>query len=1009
MEDGNIIQNEIDNLIDFNLSNSEINKINSIISVINGEHFETADDALTPDKITDSNIHIQNDTISEIVEPEIQSGESDSNTINRPIEKLRIIIPPMASPSSMYSSSSDSNSPIRSKKGKKRFCIKCNIRFKHTVEWLEHLKDNHISLPFIKLKKLTTTNPYYSEYLERRKHSRSPNDFESLKIRLKIPRTDDSIHEANSHTEDMPLLDPLVSLNTLSTSSSLSSSSSSTAITNGAAIPNDSGRTNTTSGTNECRIRVLRAEEIKQSPPRSPLTVDLPINAMVSVPTENHIRYECPTLDGIGQFAEESMNEESAAQLLKNLLEKPNEPVEASEYDSVSSEFISIDRLAHTCQTCNEKYPNLNFLHEHQRLTGHGDRTFSSPSILEPIQEMTVDPVRQYHPPTLRDKNRMLQSLLGYPKLNPPQMPVRSPPMYGQPSVLNSIHHMENQVRNFPNMNQMPSSNRQGFGMPPQNPSQMPPNYPMHQYLPPSQMMRTNQPNNMAPFYNMNPDMYNPSGKTNFNNNTNNSNNNMPMNGNVFNRPPNHMLRPPWSQSPPQQSMMNRFPVRPPQQQLPQPPSTSTRPIMNGPLQSRSIRPPYPTRPIMNMGPPQRPMPLSALEQQQKLMEQQQKSRYEQIIRSREIENRPFISNAPRTEGLPVIESVQSGAITLNSTKKPSDSGTIQISDQITLSIKNKELPSLTTIEKPAPPTNDTNKMKSILANRGITVKSASKVTEKKSTDETNKLPISTAEAAVQKLQMNNSVSIISKKKGTSPNSKVPASKSTSSVTATIPETDTIDLSIDDETPATSDDVMPTTKPRPLILKCHQKSCDMRFASVRALRDHTVRVHQKFRCTTCFIRFSSSEALRVHCQKSHGQAKPKPVIGIPLVNFSNPNTRKKMLSLGFTNFLPITNTSDEKSDLFGMPIININGPSINNLKNLFDTDSTKIMPIQSPIRSIPRPKITPSSQQTPSQSQTVQPPPLIQSPALSRPVPRLIAPAPVTSSKPTDPSPTLQK
>lgn len=671
------------------------------------------------------------------------------------------------------------------------------------------------------------------------------------------------------------------------------------------------------------------------------------------------------------------MNEESTAQILKQLLETPHEP-ETNDWDSTSNEFISIDRLAHTCKTCNEKYPDLNFLHEHQRLTGHGDQNNFPPlSLLEPIQNMTVDQLQQYHPPQTNHLEHMLGQQKATPQTVGPRQP--PPPMYGQPPVL-PIHQMENQVRNFPSMSQM--ENRTRYGIPPRHMTHVPSNYgPMNRFMPPSQMMRSsnmqpnhlnhpNHPINMTPFLEMSPDMYNPQQA--------NNNSNIPINGIGFNRSPNPIInrymtqptgRPELQPRPPDPNMMQRF-------QMPQPPQ---QPTMNGPLINRPLRnlPPYPLQPYPNnMGKPAQmgiqsqrpvipPVPMSALEQQQK-------ARFEQMIRAREIENRPFISNAPRTEGLPVIESVQSGAITLNSAKKPIESsGTIQISDQITLSVKNKDSQSVKLPEKTPTPITDTNKMKTILTNRGITVKSASKKDSSKPIDDSNKTPYASAEAAVQKLQMNNSVSIISKKKvpispttasaSTVTATSISAPTTSTSASAIAKEGDTIDLSNDDDTPEPLSISTTPPKQRPTILKCPIKKCEMKFSNVKLLREHSLRVHQltrmnKFKCTVCSARFPSSEIVKTHIQKMHpNQMKSKHEFGIPIVNFNDPNIRKKMLSLGFTNFLPITSIRNENSDLFGMPIININGPSINNLKNLFDADTTKIMPINA-MRTIPPPR-----------------------------------------------------
>lgn len=1018
-EDGNNFQDEINSLLDnpeflkaLNVANYE-EVSNEPASEPNIEKKNAAnndDDDYEPQAKLENAIA----SATEAADTAKSSGDSQlNNHQHRTIEKLRIAIPSMSSPSSIHSSSSECSSPVRSKKNKKRFCIKCNLRFKHTVDWLKHL-EKHISLPSIKLNKLDTNNTFYKEYLERYNGAskrRLSNDTERLKIKLKIPRTE------------------------ATTSNPISVAEKSTDQPSANKTPTPAP----TPPTNECRLRVLKAEEIKLSPPRSPLKVNLPENAMVALAPQNQVHYECPTLDGLNQFAEDAMNEESTANILKQLLATSNEVPEASEWDSTPNEFISIERLAYTCKVCDEKYPDLNYLHEHQRLTGHRDTNFS-PSILEPIQEMTVDPLQQYHPPQTSQLQHMLQQ-----KSNPPRMP-----MYGQPPVL-PIHQMENQVRNFPAMNQM--QNRQPFPVPaqmpnrPRFPTQMPPNYVgMHQFPPhQSQMVRpnhvqSNQPVNMTPFLEMSPDMYNPrqsnNGMTMVSNGMNAFNRAQIMNRYMQQQHPQQQHQhpqqqqqqqppppPPLQQSshpsqqqhsplqrlPPQQmpitngqNLMQRLAMQPPSMNgsmngpqrpsmnelhrqsmsgLQRPPMNGlqrpsmngppiNRPSMNGPQTNRSsMNGPQINRPLQNLPscapnmvrPPQmlpmqrqpQTVTVSPLEQQRK------QSRFEQMMRAREIENRPIISNAPRTEGLPVIESVQSGGITLEASKpnKPIATGTtIQINDQITLSVKNKDSSTVKLPDKHVtPPMTDGKKVANILVNRGITIKPTTKLMEKaKAVDESNKTPYATAEAAVQKLQMNNSVSIVQKKK----------------VVAETPppnnDDNTIDLSNDDDASDTTSSTAfkkPTVilESKPSILKCPMKTCNMRFSNVKSLRDHTQKIHQmarlnRFKCTICMARFASSEAVRTHIQRTHGsQSKAQPDLGIPIVNFNDPSTRKKMLSLGFTNFLPISNTRDEKNALFGVPIININGPSVSNLKNLFSNNATKIMPISS-MRTIPRPK-----------------------------------------------------
>lgn len=812
----------------------------------------------------------------------------DRQTGLRTIEKIRISLPTMASPSSVYSSSSESCSSIQIKKHKKRICIECNQRFKHSIEWYSHLK-THIRQPYVLLKPINENNSYYRDYLNRMDSlkRRASTDAGSLRITIKIPRRESNILDAISVPVEKTVMVDQSSLPSRDESIELPMVTRMIPTTDSSKVINNQ----LPHSKDECRIRVLRAEEIKQSPPSTPLKSDFPPNAMVSVPSENRIHYECPMLDGLNQFAEDAMNEESAAQLLKQLLETPSAPPETNDF--VPNEFMSIDRLAHTCTACNQKFPDITFLKEHQRITGHSISTSLStvPMILEPIQELSVDHNRQYHPPPHPSH---LEQMLVQQKSQPP--PSQQMPTYGQPRVL-PLRQMENQVANFSNT--MTSQTRLSA----------PPNYHLSSMMPqpPQHSMRNNnQPVNMTPFLEMNPDMYHPRQQNN--------------GQNPFMRPPpNHM--------------MNRF------MQPGQPHAMLRFPNQHQFQQRSQMLPPQPNRELQPFG-----MRLSINQVPHPFQNQLRahQMQFDSDTRIRDAENRPIISNAPRSDGLPVIESVQSGAIIMNATTKKNDiSKPIQINDQITLSVKNKEQMKNKSIEKRnTSPTVNSTKVANILAHRGITVKPTGKLLEKSKTlDDSNKTPYATAEQAVQKLQMNNSVSIISKKMVTTP---------------PVNQNPTIDLSNDDDTTISNDQKKKTN------IKCPMKSCTMEFADVVSLRRHTRTQHQmpRFRCTICSTRFSTSEAIKIHLKKMHpNHTKPASNLGIPIVDFNDPNARKTMLTLGFTNFLPIGNTRNGSTELFGLPVVNIEGPSMNNLKNLFNNDATKIMPINS-MRSIQKQKVS---------------------------------------------------
>lgn len=865
-------------LTDFDANNEEFQDI------LNNPMFISALDSQIGDSFRSDPLNV-NRTDEQVVNNE--SVNIDSNVLSA-IERIRLPIS-MASPTSIYSSSSESSSSTNIKKHRKRMCNECNRHFKHTAEWLLHLK-THIKQPKVSLVPISDKNSYYIDYLHRndKNKRRASTDSGSLRIKIKIPRNEASVaNESNGINESQDSASQNSILESKPKSRRFEDLKSNETMNEAL---DDALRSK-----NEGRIRVLRADEIKRSPPSTPMKDNFPTNVMVTLPVnENRIHYECPTLDGLNQFSEVAANEESAEQILKHLLEAPSILPEMNDF--VPSEFISIDRLAHTCSMCNQKFTDIKFLDEHQRNTGHGmseNSVSRAPStetfIMEPIQEMTVDQNRQYCPPQTSHLERILNRPM------PQQMSV-----YGQPRVL-PLRQMENQVANFsmvPNQIRVPAQ---------------PPNYqlPRIALRPQQQMMRpvTNQPGqplNMTPFLGMNPDMYHPRQQTN-------------------NNEPNPLIRPPHSLQ-----MMNRFMQGP--QRLPNHRQQLHPPLQK--LQSQTqnrLPPPYQTRPISQPAYPSRnPNPT----QKQPRMNL---SQFDPPNISQNGANRPFISNAPRAEGLPVIESVQSGAALMNSTKKSDTNKPIQLNDHVTLNIKNKEQSlSNTKDRRSTPPTVDSNTVANILANRGITVKTGGKLMDK-AKDDTSKGPYATAEEAVQKLQMNSSVSIIAKKKAQPMNINA------------INESTTIDLSNDDEAQEVNSSAM-DPKNIGKQIACPVKSCTEEFLDTLSLRKHVRSSHQtkRFRCTICSARFATSDAVKFHLKKIHPNNTKAPAnLGIPIIDFNAPMVRKTMTALGFTNFIPIGNSCNRSNEIFGLPVINIDGPSIENLKNLFSTETLKILPINS--------------------------------------------------------------
>lgn len=336
----------------------------------------------------------------------IEEKITTENPASQIVGKLRIVIPALPSPNSNNSSSSESNSPHRSKKHKKRFCIKCDLRFKHKADWLKHI-EKHVSLPSVELVRLNENNPYMIRDENYSLKRCASEDHESLKITLKIPRKD--LNSVVNKCETNEIRQPLQQNN-----ESVNDNRSNERCQNATLQKKD---TNCISDEpNEYRIRVLRAEEIKQSPPRIDSFESTP---MVSIPMneENINQYECPTFDGFSQIGNESEN--STAELLKHLLESSTaqEP-DTNNIDATTNEFIPIDQLAMKCHVCSEKFPDAHFLQTHQRITGHLSNGNISSTLSNRQQSTTLfeTQIQKKQPQFISPQTNQLEAMLTRPR-----------------------------------------------------------------------------------------------------------------------------------------------------------------------------------------------------------------------------------------------------------------------------------------------------------------------------------------------------------------------------------------------------------------------------------------------------------------------------------------------------------------------------------------------------------------------------------------------------------------
>lgn len=907
------------------------------------------------------------DDIKERISKKMNGSAADDNTVDVSVSVKTIDLPALAespAPDSNYSSSSECIAEIKARI-RKRYCVKCDKRFKRTTLLHEHIKANHMGLPVIKLAKIDGT-------IRSITIPKSSNG-DGLKLTLKCSTGDNFSVVSNSLTdnrhkeEERPL----------------------------SAIGPASKDTESSVQEEKPRIRVVSDLEIKRSPSEPARVPQLPFGAMVEL-SQMTFNNEQPAIvsDNMMNDGSESFPE-TTEQMLQKILENNSIPQD-SEWTPPSNEFISIENLGHSCPVCSSTFPSDVLLKDHKRLTGHDPPLLngaqSSRSPQEPVNNQTDG---QF----LKFKN------------------FAKPPPYRHPGM--PLDQMEHQVRSFQIPPQIPANAQQL--RPPYDNSNVirrspPPLYRANNPQP------HQQPVNMAPFMGMNPDMYNPmssNGQVNNMQQKIQSSINMAQNM-VGNKPPNMLLNNiPHSQAQampilngthqqmqrnhfnPNQMMnaqqrnmiMQNMGRREPhlhQRHLQSQPSN-----IQGQAQSNQPQSGQPSNPQLRNVMSQQSfsllqhqrMNMNSLHQHQSaptqhsLLQQQLEqlplglpsqinrpplgppsSRFPINVKRPAISNhlgptkpsnstvqttamingfsngRPMqqhpahgppakrarsntlVTLPSRSNGLPIIQSVQSGVGLMSNDKSMKDTTLPQISDQVTLSVKNKDAarPS-----SQSPGKNNPKEVANILAHRGIIVTPTAKPNDQKKSDDTAN---NNVKDAIHK-RLNNAVSITSVKK------------------PTLTET-TIDLSHDDGQDATTTTLSNSSGPKVrTFIKCPYKSCSQRFVTAELVRKHTIQVHRQkpdqrtlLKCKQCLVRFTTPAALALHIRKTHKSLdipKLMPIdqttMGIPIVNLADETTRNKLEQLGITNYIPMHNFQQE-GGLLGLPIMSIK--DITNNKNL---------------------------------------------------------------------------
>ncbi|GAB0091290.1 uncharacterized protein DMENIID0001_061140 [Sergentomyia squamirostris] len=778
-----------------------------------------------------------------------------------PVDSVDPILLPISAVSPQGSSaSSDSwsttNSTVTVKRSKRK-CIPCNLTFKHHCDFYEH-HQKHVSMPILKIKKLTQREIEFQEYLKKGKQV-------FLCARKKtFPRKPVNPTVSTTDGDGLKLRFKFHNFNPDSSSHSDEATSDGDAQLNGI---REEFRKKVFEERHQEKI--LKASEIKQSPPGSPNTRVrelIPIPELSDLMPPDRIHFECPTLDGLDQFNSEASRED-ASDILKNLLEFNQQPLMEPDWNGQpANEFISIEKLGHICRVCHMNFTDPVLLFQHQRQTGHDMPPQGPPmSSHGPNQGF---PMSQHGPmpriPTSQLHYRPHDPMGGnFPgqRMHPPPQHMREA---GHPGGIAALRLQQLRNGQFRPVLPVQFGNMRSRHPPPlyrmANSPGMPSNVP-HQQPQFNQQQQRPQMGPQGANYRFA------------------VNNGMIMNGGS-------LLETNFNQG----------------QMMPE--SSQMQPQMHGmsPM-FRSVRP----------GMPQRRPSLAPIGIRPNLGQFQPPP----AKKLRPDGDGPMISMPPRADGVPVIQSVQSGpSVTL-----PENPG------------KTSPLPSGQKSPKA---------VANILANRGITVTQGDftklkpdmsgpeKAAEGQSKD---KVPDDT-DSVVQKLALNSSVSIISKKK--------------SLMTIDVSEEDAAgqQTSVKSEPTPIPKTCPPLLKPRHTpFLSCPDTNCQKKFLTEEALSRHTQKGHHsniRYKCRQCAVMFSSSESLIIHQRRVHRIARlpsnTNEELGIPIIDLNNSNTRLKLLSMGIKTFIPLGNINRASTGFFGLPIVNIRtgsaAPSNFNLQNI---------------------------------------------------------------------------
>ncbi|XP_032683125.1 uncharacterized protein LOC116849745 isoform X3 [Odontomachus brunneus] len=642
-------------------------------------------------------------------------------------------------------------------------------------------------------------------------------------------------------------------------------------------------------------------------------------------------------------------NIENAGSLLQNFLiehqrRNPNEVSLSNSLPPVETEYVSLEKLAetvNTCRVCNEKFKDITHLDEHRSKAGHyqcnipecANLIFHSPMEVSmhraQMHSTQLSPgVSQLSPHLNANSPHVNQNsphLSQASPLNTHSPHHTAPPMEPSPPTTTTSSQQQQLSRNSPltspHQTNSPTYSSAAAAAAAVASQQMIPPVSFEQLPPPVQQLAQQVQRMPLPQTGQMPPSLPPGANT------------MIPGPNYFVQPPG---RPPLYRVPGPQGMhyaphiAHLYP-----QYGPGPyPQMAAPPQMHPQLSQQLPRGRYPSVVQNSRAPrmPQQagPVPRQRMKRpmQQSMQVQPQNSgpavkqrRMDVLLPDRnEDADCHVIAQQKRNDGLPVIQNVQ-GAAPQQTSRNDS---TIHLTDSITLSVRQpSSAPAqVQNTSNPGGKKSDAKAVANVLAARALNLNSA----------------ISIIPTSSQRKQQDQGQFAVPQNK---------QNKSSMNEVERPPRPPTVDLTQD--TPPQMPVVRRGRPPRAL-LTC--QVCDKNFQNQDMLTQHMAnhRTTSKLlhKCNLCPAQYPTAQALATHKQTYHKEVDTVAQNGgaelaLPVVDLKSPHVLNRLANLGIQSYIPLSQLSVQTGGYFGLPIITIDGARNSSTCNLGALGATSIL------------------------------------------------------------------